>query len=298
MTVPDHARAKELQKKADEPQAVGKMEIVATPTPTKLNLASGRFEVYDRYAGRLHRYVAAEQKSMDRRRYKPRGGKFGRPAHVLIVDDHPLFVEALQRAIVSAFPGTETREAVSIEAAKNVLNGRARFDVVMLDLALPGTRGFEGLLELRTRHPKLPIVVVSALEDPRIIQDVMRYGAAGFISKSAGRAEIAAALKDVMDGSLTLPKGYRPPELPPASEARGEVVERLKTLTPKQLSVLRMLRQGLLNKQIAHELQIEETTVKAHVSEILRKLNVTSRTQAVIEAQKIDFETIRGDTGG
>jgi len=219
------------------------------------------------------------------------------PAHVLIVDDHPLFVEALQRAIVSAFPGTETREAVSIEAAKSVLNGRARFDVVMLDLALPGTRGFEGLLELRTRHPKLPIVVVSALEDPRIIQDVMRYGAAGFISKSAGRAEIAAALKDVMDGSLTLPKGYRPPELPPASEARGEVVERLKTLTPKQLSVLRMLRQGLLNKQIAHELQIEETTVKAHVSEILRKLNVTSRTQAVIEAQKIDFETIRGDTG-
>ena len=217
------------------------------------------------------------------------------PAHVLIVDDHPLFVEALQRAIVSAFPGVETREAISIEAAKSVLDGREHFDIVLLDLALPGTRGFEGLLELRTLHPKLPIVVVSALEEPRIIQDVMRYGAAGFISKSAGHAEIAAALKDVMDGSLTLPKGYRPPELP--SQARGDVVQRLKTLTPKQLSVLRMLRQGLLNKQIAHELQIEETTVKAHVSEILRKLNVTSRTQAVIEAQKIDFETIRAEPG-
>ena len=219
------------------------------------------------------------------------------PAHVLIVDDHPLFVEALQRAIVSAFPGVETREAISIEAAKSVLDGREHFDIVLLDLALPGTRGFEGLLELRTLHPKLPIVVVSALEEPRIIQDVMRYGAAGFISKSAGRAEIAAALKDVMDGLLTLPKGYRPPELPSASQARGDVVQRLKTLTPKQLSVLRMLRQGLLNKQIAHELQIEETTVKAHVSEILRKLNVTSRTQAVIEAQKIDFETIRAEPG-
>lgn len=217
------------------------------------------------------------------------------PARILIVDDHPLFVEALQRAIVSAFPDTETRDAVSIEAAKKVLDSRAPFDVVLLDLALPGTRGFEGLLELRKLHPSLPIVVVSALEDPRIVQDVMRYGAAGFISKSADRSEIASALKDVMEGSLTLPKGYKPPEAPANSEARGDLVHRLKMLTPKQLSVLRMLRQGLLNKQIAHELQIEETTVKAHVSEILRKLNVSSRTQAVIEAQKIDFESVVGE---
>lgn len=217
-------------------------------------------------------------------------------ARILIVDDHPLFVEALQRAIVSAFPGTETREAISIEAAKKVLDSKVPFDIVLLDLALPGTRGFEGLLELRKLHPSLPIVVVSALEDPRIVQDVMRYGAAGFISKSADRSEIASALKDVMDGSLTLPKGYKPPEAPTASEARGDLVHRLKMLTPKQLSVLRMLRQGLLNKQIAHELQIEETTVKAHVSEILRKLNVSSRTQAVIEAQKIDFESVLGET--
>lgn len=218
------------------------------------------------------------------------------PARILIVDDHPLFVEALQRAIVSAFPGTETREAISIEAAKKVLDSKVPFDVVLLDLALPGTRGFDGLLELRKLHPSLPIVVVSALEDPRIVQDVMRYGAAGFISKSADRSEIASALKDVMDGSLTLPKGYKPPEAPADSEARGDLVHRLKMLTPKQLSVLRMLRQGLLNKQIAHELQIEETTVKAHVSEILRKLNVSSRTQAVIEAQKIDFESVLGET--
>lgn len=218
------------------------------------------------------------------------------PARILIVDDHPLFVEALQRAIVSAFPDTETRDAVSIEAAKNVLDSKMPFDVLLLDLALPGTRGFEGLLELRKLHPSLPIVVVSALEDPRIVQDVMRYGAAGFISKSADRAEIASALKDVMEGSLTLPKGYKPPEAPANFEARGDLVHRLKMLTPKQLSVLRMLRQGLLNKQIAHELQIEETTVKAHVSEILRKLSVSSRTQAVIEAQKIDFEAVLGET--
>jgi DNA-binding NarL/FixJ family response regulator len=218
------------------------------------------------------------------------------PARILIVDDHPLFVEALQRAILSAFPGTETRDAISIEAAKKALESKEPVDIVLLDLALPGTRGFEGLLELRKLHPSLPIIVVSALEDPRIVQDVMRYGAAGFVSKSANRAEIATALKDVMDGSLTLPKGYKPPEVPPASEARSDLVQRLKMLTPKQLRVLHMLRQGLLNKQIAHELQIEETTVKAHVSEILRKLNVSSRTQAVIEAQKIDFESVLGET--
>lgn len=214
-----------------------------------------------------------------------------------MVDDHPLFLEALQRAIASACPDTTTIEATSIEAAKSELQRAPPFDVVLLDLALPGTRGFDGLLELRSLYPKLPIVVVSALEDPRIISDVMGYGAAGFISKSASRAEIGDALKLVMEGSITLPKGYSAPDAASAAGDRHDFVARLQTLTPKQLSVLKMLRQGLLNKQIAHELQIEETTVKAHVSEILRKLNVASRTQAVIEAQKIDFESILSEPG-
>jgi DNA-binding NarL/FixJ family response regulator len=215
-------------------------------------------------------------------------------AHFLIVDDHPLFLEALQRAITSACPEATTVEATSIDAAKTELQKKVSFDAVLLDLALPGTRGFDGLLELRTLYPKTPIVVVSALEDPRIVNDVMGYGAAGFISKSASREEIGSALKDVLDGSLTLPKGYLAPDAKAgiAPGTRQDFVQRLQTLTPKQLSVLKMLRQGLLNKQIAHELQIEETTVKAHVSEILRKLNVASRTQAVIEAQKIDFDSI------
>jgi DNA-binding NarL/FixJ family response regulator len=217
------------------------------------------------------------------------------PSHILIVEDHPLFLEALQRAIQSVFPDARTIAAASIDSAKAELQGRVSFDVVLLDLALPGTRGFEGLLELRTLYPKIPIVVVSALEDPRIVHDVMRYGAAGFVSKSAGRDDIAAALRDVMEGSVTLPKGYRPPINTQSIDGQSDLVHRLQTLTPKQLSVLKMLRQGLLNKQIAHELQIEETTVKAHVSEILRKLNVASRTQAVIEAQKIDFESVIGD---
>ena len=219
-------------------------------------------------------------------------------AHFLIVDDHPLFLEALQRAITSACPEATTVEATSIDAAKTELQKKVSFDAVLLDLALPGTRGFDGLLELRTLYPKTPIVVVSALEDPRIVNDVMGYGAAGFISKSASREEIGSALKDVLDGSLTLPKGYLAPDAKSGAQGtRQDFVQRLQTLTPKQLSVLKMLRQGLLNKQIAHELQIEETTVKAHVSEILRKLNVASRTQAVIEAQKIDFDSILAPQG-
>ena len=218
------------------------------------------------------------------------------PAHFLIVDDHPLFLEALQRAIKSLLPGAETVEALSIEAAKAKLQGRTRFDVMLLDLSMPGTRGFEGLLELRSLYPKLPIVVVSALEDARIIQRVMSYGASGFIAKSVTRDELSASLRSVIEGSVTLPKGYQPPQ--PQTQTAGsktEFVSKLQLLTPKQVSVLRMLRQGLLNKQIAHELQIEETTVKAHVSEILRKLNVSSRTQAVIEAQKIDFDAFKGE---
>ena len=221
------------------------------------------------------------------------------PAHFLIVDDHPLFLEALQRAIKSLLPGAETVEALSIEAAKAKLQGRIRFDVMLLDLSMPGTRGFEGLLELRSLYPKLPIVVVSALEDARIIQQVMSYGASGFIAKSVTRDELASSLRSVIEGSVTLPKGYTPPQQQtPSGGSKSDFVHKLQLLTPKQVSVLRMLRQGLLNKQIAHELQIEETTVKAHVSEILRKLNVASRTQAVIEAQRIDFDSIMSDPRG
>ena len=213
-------------------------------------------------------------------------------ANFLVVDDHPLFLEALQRAIKTAMPEATTVEASSIDQAKSELQGRLRFDVVLLDLSMPGVRGFDGLLELRGLYPKVPIVVVSALEDPRIIQEAMSCGAAGFIAKSVSRDELAKALKAAMEGSVVLPKGYSPPEPMEKGGVRGELMQRLQTLTPKQLSVLKMLRQGLLNKQIAHELKIEETTVKAHVSEILRKLNVASRTQAVIEAQKIDFDSV------
>lgn len=214
------------------------------------------------------------------------------PARFLIVDDHPLFREAIQLAVLVAYPEAKIVEATSIAGARTVIAGEGPFDLVLLDLTMPGTRGFEGLLELRTHHPKLPVVIVSALDDQQIIHQSMMYGAAGFIPKSARKDELAVAIQTVMSGQVYLPKDYTPPQKETPTASRLSFSARVATLTPQQLRVLMMLRQGKLNKQIAYELDVGETTVKAHVSEILRKLNVASRTQAVIEAQRIDFDAV------
>ena len=209
----------------------------------------------------------------------------------LIVDDHPLFREALQLAIQSAYPEAEIVEASSLAAAKEALSCDQHFDLLLLDLTMPGTRGFDGLIELRATRPKQPIVIVSALDDPRIIHEAMTCGAAGYISKAVKKPELAEAIQDVMAGLVTLPKGYEPPsDSGPTREA--DLATRVASLTRQQLRVLQMVRQGMLNKQIAHELGVGETTVKAHVSEIMRKLNVVSRTQAVIEVARLDYDAI------
>lgn len=218
----------------------------------------------------------------------------------LVVDDHPLFREAIQSAIQMGFPDASIVEATSIACARAAIDRGEAFDLVLLDLSMPGTTGFDGLLELRAKYPKLPIVIVSALDDARIIHEAMTYGAAGFICKSVRKSELAEAIGNVLAGEITLPHGYEPPG--PDSDAVGaksaDLAKRLASLTPQQLRVLKMLRQGLLNKQIAYELSVGETTIKAHVSEILRKLNVASRTQAVIEVAKIDFDSVLGSHGG
>lgn len=213
------------------------------------------------------------------------------PSSFLIVDDHPLFREALRLAIETSYPDADIQEASSVAAAKLALNGSG-VDLVMLDLSMPGTKGFDGLLEIRTMSPKQPVVIVSGLEDPRIIHEAMTYGAAGFISKSVRKVELAEAIRDVMNGLVYLPRSYEPPRDEPGSSKASDLAARLNNLTPQQLRVLQMLRQGMLNKQIAFDLEVGETTVKAHVSEILRKLNVASRTQAVIEVSRIDFDHI------
>lgn len=210
---------------------------------------------------------------------------------VLIVDDHPLFRDALRGTVQSAYPEAVTVDAVSLDNAVELLDQGSGVDLALFDLSMPDVNGFEGLLHLRKQFPRLPVLIVSSLEDRDIIQRALEYGAAGFVPKSAGRDAIALAISEVMQGSV-----YVPPDIDlydnegVASEA-DTFEEKLKSLTLQQLRVLGMLREGLLNKQIAAELSISPTTVKAHVSEILRKLGVGSRTQAVIAASRIDFDS-------
>lgn len=216
----------------------------------------------------------------------------------LIVDDHPLFREALQIAVQMAYPDVATVEARTVAEALDLLAGHDPFDLALLDLNIPGVHGFEGLLQIRTRHPRLPVVVVSGHEEPRVIAEALSYGAAGFIPKSVRKDELAGAIRSVMEGAVYVPETYDGPPKADERSDRSELMARLARLTPQQLRVLQMLKQGLLNKQIAYELQVGETTVKAHVSEILRKLNVYSRTQAVIEVSKLDNADLFRDQAG
>jgi DNA-binding NarL/FixJ family response regulator len=206
----------------------------------------------------------------------------------LIIDDHPLFREALRSALHLVYPDAETVEARLVEHALALLQEGGAFDLALLDLSIPDVQGFEGLLTIRTRYPRLPVVVVSGHEDPRIVSETLSYGAAGFIPKSARKDDLARAIRDVMEGEVYVPETLAEQPADASREDRAELVRRIATLTPQQMRVLGMLRQGLLNKQIAFELQVGETTVKAHVSEILRKLHVYSRTQAVIEVSRLE----------
>lgn len=211
---------------------------------------------------------------------------------ILIVDDHPLFREALRSAVTAVLEGSEVEEADGLEAAFRMLERQRNTDLALLDLTMPGVSGFEGLIALRNRFPRVPVVIVSGLDDPRIIEEAIRLGAAGFVPKTIDKPVLAQALQTVLNGEIYLPVLPSGPAVRGAAGKDDGLAARLSELTPQQLRVLQMIRQGLLNKQIAHELKIGETTVKAHVSEVLRKLKVVSRTQAVIETAKLDLPAL------
>mgnify|MGYP005992972913 FL=1 len=211
---------------------------------------------------------------------------------ILIIDDHPLFREALHNAIKSIMQRVEIHEAETIDDSVQILKNIGRFKLALLDLYMPDTNGFDGLLTLRKQFPKLPVMIVTGQEDSRLVKEAVNYGASGFIAKTASGEEIAHAISEVLAGNIYIPDDFSNENLDEADKEREDLARRLFSLTRQQLIVLRMLREGKLNKQIAYELGVGETTVKAHVSEILRKMNVVSRTQAVIEASKIDFDMI------
>jgi len=203
---------------------------------------------------------------------------------LLIADDHPLFRSALREAMSGG--AAEISEAGSFDEASKALEADSSFDLVLLDLNMPGVSGFSGLMYLRAQYPAVPVVVVSANEDPKVIRRCMEFGASGFIPKTLEVEKMRAAVRAVLKG-----EEWTPPDVDLGAAGDDEAAKlaaRLGTLTPQQVRVLMMLSQGLLNKQIAYELSVSEATVKAHVSAILAKLGVESRTQAVIAASKIE----------
>jgi len=213
---------------------------------------------------------------------------------LVIVDDHPLFRGAMRQALSgvdSPLAGdTEIMEAGDFSALQKLLTESTEIDLILLDLAMPGVSGFSGLLSLRAEYAAMPVVVVSATEDPTTIRRTLDLGASGFIPKSAGIETIREGINAVLRGDV-----WKPEDIDLSAEAEPEIatlITKLETLTPQQTRVLSMIAQGLLNKQIAWELSVSEATIKAHVSAVLNKLDVDSRTQAVILLSKLGTDAI------
>lgn len=219
-------------------------------------------------------------------------------SRIIIVDDHPLFRAALRQTLAGAAPGDAAaiEEAGDLGALSAALEADRDCDLVLLDLNMPGAHGFSGLLLLRAQYPDVPVMIISAVDDPKVIRRTFELGAAGYLPKSVGPAEIRAAIDTVLRGEVYVPAGVNIDD----EDDETAFLRRLSTLTPQQVRVLMMLSDGLMNKQIAYELSISEATVKAHVSSILQKLDVDSRTQAVIAAAKIEqgqFEALLSPAG-
>jgi DNA-binding NarL/FixJ family response regulator len=213
--------------------------------------------------------------------------------HLVIADDHPLFRDALRQAVASVVCDAVIDEAGSFEDLMGLLEKDSEIDLILLDLAMPGISGFSGLIYLRAQYPAIPVVIVSASDDNATIRRSLDFGASGFIPKRFGVDALRDAVVKVMAGDV-----WVPPDTDLTSVVDPEMTrlrDRLVTLTPQQVRVLMMLSEGLLNKQIAYELGVSEATIKAHVSAILQKLGVESRTQAVIAAAKIAGSAWRQD---
>lgn len=209
----------------------------------------------------------------------------------LVADDHPLFRGAIKETLRSLDETVDILEAGDFDAVKKIVSEMPDIDLVLLDLSMPGTSGLSGLVTLRAMQAAVPVVIVSASDDPATIRRALDLGASGYIKKSSGIDEIREAVNTVLAGEVVSPKN-----IDLGSENDPEVkmlIRRIQTLTPQQARVLGMLGEGLLNKQIAYELGVSEATIKAHVSAVLQKLDVDSRTQAVIQLGKLGSEAMQ-----
>lgn len=214
--------------------------------------------------------------------------------NILIADDHPLFREAICNVIRSGFPDCTIIETADLDSTLLLACEHDDLDLILLDLNMPGMSGLNGLMSLRNEAPTIPVVIVSAEQDKHIVLQAITYGAVGFITKSTPREQMTAAIEQVLNGHVYLPADIIRSEQSNTRRTPREATispELLQALTRKQLQVLERMAKGEANKQIAYNLDIAETTVKAHVSAILRKLNVHNRVQAILSVGDIDFST-------
>ncbi|MFK3799256.1 MULTISPECIES: response regulator transcription factor ErdR [unclassified Pseudomonas] len=206
---------------------------------------------------------------------------------ILIADDHPLFRSALKQAVTLGLgPDVRLVEAESIADLEALLTEKADWDLVLLDLNMPGAYGFSGLVLLRGQYPQVPVVMISAQEEAAVVVKSREFGASGFIPKSSSMETIQQAVRTVLDGDVWWPAQVNE-SVSVSAEAKA-ASEGLASLTPQQFRVLTMVCEGLLNKQIAYELNVSEATIKAHVTAIFRKLNVRTRTQAALLLQQLE----------
>lgn len=209
---------------------------------------------------------------------------------VLITDDHPLFRTALRQAVKRVAPDAEIFEVSSLAESHNILSSEPDINLLLLDIHMSDSSGFSGLVMICKEFPSLPVIVVSASEELKIMQKSIKYGASGFIPKSSDLSVIREAINSVFNGDQWLPIGIAE-KIIEFSDQEEEVAQRFASLTPAQFKVLIGITEGLLNKQIAYNMDISEATVKAHVTAIFKKLNVSTRTQAVIFSRFLNFQT-------
>lgn len=200
-------------------------------------------------------------------------------ANAIIADDHPLFRNALRQAVAGVI-GEDIAEADNFDQVMHLLAQQPDVELVFLDLNMPGNSGLQGLSQIRTRYPDVLVVIVSAEENPVLIRKAIELGGSGFIPKSTPLEDITRAVARIMEGEVWIPADMSSQMEETQLSKQLIFARKLAQLTPHQYRVLTMMSDGMLNKQIAYELDVAESTVKQHASAILRKLEVLNRTQA------------------
>lgn len=208
-------------------------------------------------------------------------------AKVAIADDHPLFRAALKQAVGECIASDDVLEAENFEQLLAIVEANPALDLIFLDLHMPGNDGFTGLTQLLNHFPDIVVIMVSSDDSPEIMRKAINFGASAFIPKSASMPTIAHAVSQVLEGDIWLPEGTDIQVNQALAQEHQRLAKQLAQLTPQQYTVLARIADGQLNKQIAYDLDIKETTVKKHVSAILTKLEVFNRTQAGLVYQQL-----------